>query len=311
MLVDSNQWDVIVIGGGSAGLSAALQLGRAGRRVLVIDAGESRNRFAEHMHGVLGSDGLSPLEYLERGREEVRRYGVELHHGSVTTVGEQGRLLHVETATGEHFSGRRVIAASGCRDGVADLPGMGERWGRDVLQCPYCHGWEFRGARLGVLASSTASIHQALLVRQWSERLVFFNAESGDLPVDVSARLQARGVIVESRPPSRLVVREDRLTGVELQGGDVIPVDALFTTPILKSNEEYLDGLALEREESKLGGFLKTDKAGRTSNPKVWAVGNVARPAETVPMVLAAGSAAGAAVNMDLIEEEFETALGE
>lgn len=311
MLVNTDTWDVIVVGGGPAGLSAALQLGRADRRVLVVDAGEGRNRFADHMHGVLGSDGVSPFEFVARGREEVSRYGVETLTDVVTSVSEDGDTLRVVTEKGAEFATRRLIATSGCRDGVPDVPGAIERWGRDLLHCPYCHGWESRGGRLGVLASSSASIHQAMLVRQWSDNLVFFSAAAGDLPVDVSARLAARGVLVESRAATRLIVTDDRLTGVELDGGAVIPVDALFTTPVLKSNEEYLSSLGLEREQSKLGGFVKTDKSGRTSNPRVWAVGNVARPAETVPMVLAAGAAAGAAVNMDLIEEEFELALDE
>lgn len=309
MLVKRPEWDVIIIGGGAAGLSAALQLGRAARSVLVIDAGEPRNRFAAHMHGVLGSDGLSPTEFLARGRDEVARYGVQVRRAVVTAVTDEGEGLLVAVESGERFSARRVIATSGSRDGVPDLPGAIERWGRDLLHCPYCHGYEARSSRLGVLASSSGGIHQAFLVRQWSERVTLFSAEVGDVPADAAARLAARDVVLEPRAATRLIVEDDRLAGVEVEGGDVIAVDALFTTPILRANQEFLDPLGLELERSMLGGFLRADRAGRTSHPRVWAVGNVTRPAETVPMVIAAGAAAGAAVNMDLIDEEFELAL--
>ncbi|MCW4384205.1 NAD(P)/FAD-dependent oxidoreductase [Salinibacterium sp. SYSU T00001] len=302
-------WDAVIIGGGPAGLSAALMLGRARRRVLVVDAGEPRNRFTSHVHGVLGSEGTPPIEFLARGREEVRSYGVEIRRGQVTAVTEGSERMLVATASGESFAARRVIATSGSRDGLPDIPGAGDRWGKDVLHCPYCHGWEVRGGRLGVLATSSASIHQAHLVRQWSEHVTFFSAEAGEVPEDVAARLGARGVVIDPRPVTRLATDAEGLSGAEVEGGDVVPLDALFVTPILKSNEEFLEPLELEREGSVGGDFVRVDKTGRTSNPRVWAVGNVARPIETVPMVVAAGASAGAAVNQDLIDEEFDAAL--
>src|SRR5689334_4196645 len=150
----SEKWDVIVVGGGAAGLSAALTLGRARRRVLVIDAGAPRNRFAAHAHGFLGHDGIDPAELLDRGRDEARAYGATIRLGAVERVEDADHGLAVTLAGGESLSTRALVVASGLTDVLPDIPGLAELWGKGVLHCPYCHGWEVREQRLGVLATS-------------------------------------------------------------------------------------------------------------------------------------------------------------
>ena len=306
--MENNEWDVIIIGGGAAGLSAALMLGRALRRVLVLDGGSPRNRFASHMHGVLGNEGADPLEFLSRARAEVASYGVEVRTAVVKQVTETNAGIVVETDDGGRLTARRLIAATGVRDDLPEIPGLAQRWGRDVLHCPYCHGWEVRGKRLAVLATSPMGIHNAQLIRQWSHDVVFFTAPVGPVDGAVAAQLAARNVTSDPRPVTELVIRDDALTGVRVEGGEVVDVDAVFTAATLIPQDGYLSGLELEREDSVFGSFLKVDPTGRTSHPRTWAVGNISAPAANVPISMAAGATAGAMINADLVTEDFALA---
>ena len=306
-------WDSIVIGGGAAGLSAALMLGRARRRVLVVDAGEPRNRFAAHMHGALGHDGLDPAELLRRGREEVRGYGVEVREGSATGVFDDDDPTSPGTLT-VRFTGdweasaRSIVVASGQTDQLPDLPGLREQWGVGVLHCPYCHGWQVRGKRLAVLGSTPMSVHQAQLVRQWSDDLVFLTAGAGELDHGTAARLRSRGVRLEPTPVAGILSHGGPLTGVRLEDDRVLHIDAVFVASTGQPHLDFLGGLGLETTEGPMGSYLVTDQFGQTSHPRVWAVGNVANPGATVPVSMAAGSMAGGMVNMALVNEEFDTA---
>ncbi|MET1156781.1 FAD-dependent oxidoreductase, partial [Arthrobacter sp.] len=248
--METNEWDVVIIGGGAAGLSAALMLGRALRKILVLDGGSPRNRFASHMHGVLGNEGADPLEFLSRARAEVAGYGVEVRSAIVKQVSETAAGIAVETNDGGRLTARRLVAASGVRDDLPEIPGLAGRWGRDVLHCPYCHGWEVRGKRLAVLATSPMGIHQAQLIRQWSDDVVFFTALAGPVDSDVAAQLAARNVISDPRPVTELVASDDLLTGIRVEGGEVVDVDAVFTAATLIPQDGYLAGLELEREDS-------------------------------------------------------------
>lgn len=309
-------YDAIVIGSGAAGLSAAQTLGRSLRRTLVIDAGAPRNRFAAHMHNVLGHDGVSPLELVARGRAEAEGYGVEFLSGTVAAVSETAAGLLVELAgsAGEgarRLEARAVVVATGVRDRLPELPGLAEHWGSAVLHCPYCHGWEVRGERLGVLATSPQSLHQALLVRQWSERCTVFSAGLGALEPGIERALRARGVVIEPSPVVEILEDGGRLTGVRTEDGAEYGLDAIFTTPGLEPRDGFLAALALERVDTPHGNFLRVDAAGRTSHPRVWAAGNIAQPMATVPIAAGAGSQAGIAVNAALVELDVaEAAAG-
>ena len=295
-------YDVVVAGGGGAGLNAALVLGRARRRVAVVDAGAPRNAPATHMHGFLSRDGMPPADLLAVGREEVAGYGGELLQGRVDQI-DPGFLVHL--ATGPALPARRVLVATGLRDELPELPGVGERWGKDLLHCPYCHGYEVRGQPLGVLGTGPASVGQALLVRQWSDDVVLF-PHTLDVTGDERERLTARGVPIVDSMVRRLVVDGDRLHGVELAEGQVVARAAVFVFPRMVAHDTLLTGLGCDKDED---GWVITDLSGRTSVPGVWAAGNVASPRAQVLTAAAMGSAAAIAINHDLVDEEVAHAV--
>ncbi|MBI4940373.1 MAG: NAD(P)/FAD-dependent oxidoreductase [Actinobacteria bacterium] len=299
--------DVVVVGGGAAGLSAALVLTRARRRVAVVDAGQPRNAPAARMHGFLGSDGLPPAELLARGRREVTGYGGHLVDGRATDVrrlsadGPHGPpVLEVGLADGTVLHARRVLVTTGLRDDVPDVPGVRERWGRDVLHCPYCHGHEVRDQPLGVLGGTPEAVTHAHVVRQWSGDVVYFT-DGGTLTADERRRLVAHAIGIVDDPVTRLVVDDDRLTGVEVATGQVVPRSAVFVRPRVVPHDELLTGLGCATHPS---GWVATDPTGRTSVPGVWAAGNAVNPRAQVVTAAGEGSTAAIAINDDLVEED-------
>ncbi len=255
--------DVAVIGGGAAGLSAALVLARARRRTVVIDAGEPRNAPAAATHGFLSRDGLPPAELLALGRAEVASYGGRLLADRAIAIQRVDGGFTVTLDGGEVLTARRVLVTTGLHDVLPDIPGVRERWGRDLLHCPYCHGHEVRDQRLGVLGGGAQAVTHALLVRQWSPDVVFF---SGDEPLDDGAREMLRARDIEVVEGARLVVEDDRLTGVALADGRVIGRDAVFVRPDFVPHADLLVGLACATDEH---GWVVADATGRTSQPVV------------------------------------------
>src|SRR4051794_34648879 len=246
--MELNSYDVVVVGGGAAGRSAALVLGRARRRVAVVDTGQPRNAPAAHMQGFLGSDGLPPADLLAKGRAEVIGYGVELIAGSVEAItacptrpGSRRRFL-LRLADGSRIRARRVLVTTGLRDDIPDLPGVRERWGRDLLHCPYCHGYEVADQPLGVLGGTPEAGQHALLVRQWSDDVVYFSHTSTPTPAE-REQLLARAVGIVEGPVGRLVVEDDRLQGVELADGQGVRRDAVFIRPVMVPNGDLLTAL--------------------------------------------------------------------
>jgi thioredoxin reductase len=296
-------YDVVVVGGGAAGLSAALVLGRARRRVAVVDAGSPRNAAAAHMQGFLSRDGMPPADLLAAGRAEVTGYGVELVEGQVVGI-DAGFVVRL--AAGRVLTARRILVATGVRDDLPDIPGVRERWARDLLHCPYCHGWEVRDQPIGVLGTHPGSVQHVLLVRQWSDDVIFF-AHTYDLTSAERIQLEARGIRVVSGEVARLVVDADRLTGVELVDRQVFARTAVFIRPgNVPHADGLLTGLGCEVNEA---GFATVDATGRTSAAGVWAAGNVVDPRAQVITSAGAGSAAAIAINADLVQEDVERAV--
>ena len=301
--MEASFYDVVVAGGGAAGLSAALVLGRARRRVAVVDAGAPRNAPAAHLQGFLSRDGMPPGDLLAAGRAEVSGYGVELVEDQVAGI-EAG--FFVRLAGGQVLKARRILVATGVRDELPDIPGVRQRWGRDLLHCPYCHGWEVRDQPIGVLGTQPGSLQHAQLVRQWSDDVVFFVHAYG-LTAAERVQLEARGVRVVIGAVARLVVEDDRLAGVELADGRVIARTAVFIRPgNLPHADGLLTGLGCEVNEA---GFVTVDATGRTSTSGVWAAGNVVDPRAQVITSAGAGSAAAIAINADLVHEDVERAV--
>ncbi|NEA26179.1 NAD(P)/FAD-dependent oxidoreductase [Actinomadura bangladeshensis] len=304
-MTENREREVLVIGGGPAGLSAALVLARARRDVTVVDAGEPRNATAEHMQGFLTRDGMPPAALLETGRTEVRGYGGEIVSGRVErAAGDAADGFALTLADGTALRGRRLLVTTGVTDVLPDIPGLQDRWGREVQMCPYCHGWEVRDQRIVVLASSPNSVHQASLLRQWSPDVTFLAAKA---PTgEDAARLDARGIRVVEAEARRLIADDDRVTGFELADGSVLPCDAVFVAPTWVAKDGPLTDLGCEIGDN---GFVKVDETGRTSVPGVWAAGNVTFPGGQVIMAASAGSMAAAMINADLIEADIAPKL--
>ena len=305
-----NDYDVAIVGGGAAGLSAALVLSRARRLVAVVDAGEPRNAPAAHMQGFLGSDGLPPRDLLAAGRREVSSYGGTLIDRRVTRIEPSGPeggnpLFQVVLDEGAPLRARRLIVTTGLRDELPDVPGVRERWGRDLLHCPYCHGHEVRDQPLGVLGGSSEAVMHAHLVRQWSEDVVYFSRGVG-LTGEQREQLAVRHIRVVETAVTRLVVEADHLTGVELETGEVVPRTAVFVRPGFVPHDDLLTGLGCATENT---GWVRVDATGRTSVPGVWAAGNIVNPRAQVITAAGEGSAAAIAVNNDLVEEDLRVAV--
>ncbi len=303
-----NAYDVVVIGGGAAGLSAALVLARAQRKVAVVDAGAPRNAPAQHMQGFLSRDGLPPAQLLRIGREEVTAYGAEIVHGRVTEVARAGAgpvEFRVSLEGGESITTRRLLVATGLRDVLPEIPGVHERWGRDLLHCPYCHGYEVRNQPLGVIGGTDESVQHAQLVRQWSPDVVVFTHT--DQPSDVQREeLQARGISVVDGEISRLLVADDALAGVELADGRAVPRAAVFVRPRMVPDSGLLVALGCTATDD---GWVVADATGRTTVPGVWAAGNVVNPRAQVITAAGEGSAAAIALNADLVDEDVAAAV--
>ena len=303
-------YEVVVIGGGTAGLSAALVLGRARRRTLVIDAGEPRNAPAAHMQGYLSRDGMSPAEFLALGREEIARYGVDLVRDRAVDV-TKGEDFAVALAGGATVHARRLVIATGLKDELPGVPGVAERFGRDVIHCPYCHGWEVRDQAFGVLATTPMSVHQALMVSQWSKDVTLFlhTVAESELTDDDLRRLAAAGVAVVPGEVAELVIDDDRLTGVRLTDGTTHAREALFVAPRAVPQTGLLETLGAELQETPFGAYPVVDPTGLTTVPGVWAVGNAMGFAEQVVNAASAGYRAGATINGELLMTDLDVAV--
>lgn len=335
----NDSYDVVVIGGGAAGLNGALMLARSRRSVLVIDAGSPRNAPAEGVHGLLARDGTPPAELVAQGRAEVVGYGGEVVDGVVVAVeridgsdqdsvpgladvadprgaetlagAQDSPGFRVTLADGRTVRARRLLVTTGITDVLPEIPGLREHWGHDVLHCPYCHGWEVRDRRIAVLASGPMSVHQALLFSQLSDDVVYL-AHTAQAPGDEDAeKLAARGIRIVEGEVTEVLSAADRLAGVRLADGTVLERDALVVAPRSSIRADFLTGLGLppQPHPSGMGDHLPADPVGRTAVPGVWIAGNLSEPTAQVGAASAAGAMAGAQINAELVMAETAAAV--
>lgn len=316
-------YDVVVVGGGAAGLAGAVTLARARRSVLVVDAGAPRNAPAGGVHNYLGRESTPPAQLLAAGRAEVAGYGGQVVAGTVTALRRLdatepapagGPRFRVELADGRAALARRLLVATGLVDELPDLPGLAQRWGRDVVHCPYCHGWEVRDQPIGVLATGPLAVHQALLWRQLSPDVVLFQHTAPPLTEEQAEQLAARGIRVVDGEVTGLEVTDDALTGVRLRSGEVVARRAVAVGSRVASRAELLAPLGLLPGELRLGEHvigsqIEADPTGATAVPGVWVAGNVANAQAQVLTSAAAGLTAAAAINMDLVTEDTRQAV--
>jgi len=309
--VNHEPLDVLVLGGGAAGLSGALTLARSRRAVTVLDAGEPRNAPAGGVHAFLTRDGLPPAELVRLGRAEVESYGGHIRPGTAVAARQEGALFAVDTADGETLYARRLLVATGLVDELPDLPGVRERWGRDVLHCPYCHGWEVRDQPVAVLGAGPNSLHQVKLFSQLTDDLVYLRHHAPEPTPEEAEELGALGIPVIDEEVTGLEVADDRLTGVRLADGRVIARRALVVGPRFVARSAVLEDLGVEVADHPLGGRYVTtvDPTGRTAVPGVWVAGNVTNLSAQVVAAAAEGTMAGARLNADLVEEDIARAV--
>jgi thioredoxin reductase len=279
-------------------LSAALSLTRARRRVLVFDAGDPRNARAAHMHGVLGHDGLPPGDLRQRGRAEISSYGggfIDEPVVSARVVPSGFEIFGSRTAV----TARQLVVATGLRDELPAVLGLSEQWGRGVLVCPYCDGWERRNDTIGILATGPQGVDQAQQLRQWSSSIVYFPNDLGEPSTKDLCSLELRDIRVERGRVRAVRTRDGRVEAVELLDR-VVPVDTIFTSTTMKPRDELLRLLGARTREHRGQSWIAVDADGRTSVTRLWAVGNVIDPRSNVSVSLGAGSLLAGAVNADL-----------
>ena len=294
-----SQFDVIVIGGSYAGMAAALQIARGRRQVLVIDGGVRRNRFASHSHGFLGQDGKSPSAIAEEAKAQLLEYpNLTWLQGLVDSVEKAGDSFAVTTKDNKTFSAKRLILATGVSDHLPAITGIQERWGKTVFHCPYCHGYELNQGKLGVIATSEASFHQAMLIPDWGPTTLFTN--NCFMPdADQRAQLAARGVSIETERVTEIADEQSAI--IKLESGKLVELAGLFVAPLTQPSNRIAQDLGCEIAESPMGFYVKTDEFKQTSIPGVFACGDLARPMGSVTFAVGDGALAGFATHRSLI----------
>ena len=304
--------DVCVIGGSAAGLAAALQLGRQRRSVIVVDAGEPRNSPALHMHSFLGREGRPPSDLIAVGREEVRSYGGEVLAGLVSLVSRtEAGDFRVELAGGHSVIARRVLAATGLVDELPDIDGLAEHWGRDVIHCPFCHGYEFRDQRIVQIVSHAMGLHSAGLFRQLTAQLTVVLHDAPDVDDTEVDALRASGVKIAAGSVSRIITGADgRVAAVELADDGSIGADAVVVGPRFTVRAEPFAPLGLlpAAHPTGLGDFFETDATGATKVPGLYAAGNATDPSQQVLQAAADGSRVGAMISLSLADDDVRAA---
>ncbi|MFF2554288.1 NAD(P)/FAD-dependent oxidoreductase [Nocardia sp. NPDC058058] len=298
--------DVVVIGGGAAGLSAATVLARARRTVVVVDGGEPRNAPAGHTHGFLSRDGVEPRQLLAAGRAEMVGYGGHFLSGLVTSIerSDGGFVIHTTDLV---LTARVVLVATGLRDELPSIAGVREQWGIDVLHCPYCHGYEVRDSPIAVIGGENRpfTLHQAALVRQWSDDVIFF-PNGIELTTQERHALLARDIRIDTEPVARIAVRAGRVHAVDLIDGRSVPRRTVFVGPTFLPRHELLKDLGCDLGEN---GWVTVDPTGLTNVAGVWAAGNVVDSPAQLIGAAAAGSRSAIAVNHYLLAQDIEYAL--
>ncbi|ALG84801.1 NAD(P)/FAD-dependent oxidoreductase [Gordonia phthalatica] len=304
-----NDIDVAVVGGGAAGLSAAVALGRSLRSVVVIDAGEQRNLPASTAHNVLGREGVAPRDLIAAGREEAERYAAEIVADTVVEARRDDEGFALVLASGRMIRARRILLTTGLVDHLPDIPGLADAWGATVLHCPYCHGWEVRGQRIGVLATGPMAEHQALLFHRLSDRVTVFD-HAAVLDGAARRRLAAMDVSVVDGAVGEVRVDGTRVRAV-LVGPTAYEVDAVVVGSRMHARAEVFTMLGGTVSEHPLGSVVEVDPMGRTSVDGVWAAGNVCDLSAMVGTAAGAGVKVGVALNADLIADEVRALISE
>lgn len=299
-------YDVIIVGGSFAGLSAAMQLARARRRILLVDAGRPRNRFAQASHGFLGQDGVAPARIMSEGLRQLSAYpSVDFFHGEAVSARSGGAGFQLGLQDSEDVKGRRLVLTTGVTD-TLPLASMETRWGVSVLHCPYCHGYEVRDRPIAVIASHAAAVHQGMILPDWGPT-TYFTQGVFEPTGEEAALLAARGVRIERTPVIELLGDAPATRAVRLADGRELAVEAVFTGPMTRVTSSLAEQLGCAFTDGMSGPHIQVDPMQQTSIEGVFAAGDSAQPMHNATLASAAGVMAGIAAHRSLV---FEDASG-
>jgi len=296
--------EVIIIGGSYSGMQAAMTLGRALRRVLIIDADRPCNRFAPHAHNLLGGDGISPALLREEAKKQIAAYpSIHFVDDQVTAVFKAQELFTIHTHSGQQYTSEYLVLATGLKDDLPDIPGIWECWGKSVIHCPYCHGYEFKGARTAVLASGDSDLHMISLLKQWTGQLQVFMPPPFNFSAPALAFLQAQNIGLTMGHITALHHQNGALQSITLQNDSGtsrnIPLDVLYVSPPVHQALDLRDTLGYQLTAS---GHIQVDEGRRTTVPGLYAVGDNSCRFRSLSQAIASGMAAGAMINFDFIQ---------
>ncbi|MBC8139236.1 MAG: NAD(P)/FAD-dependent oxidoreductase [Fibrella sp.] len=295
-------YDAIIVGGSYAGLSAAMQMARARRRILVVDSGKPRNRFAPASHGFFGQDGQSPKTMIEMARKQVLAYPtVRFEQGEATQATQEENGFRVTFGANRVARARRLVLATGVKDDLPEIPGMKELWGTGVAHCPYCHGYEVAGRKIAILSDKEPGVHQALLLRDWSDDVTLLLNGAGELGAEDRARLEARRVKIAAGTVARLISKGQELDAVEFADGKRLPFGALFIGTRYSLTSPLAEQLGCEIVRGAFGPTVKTDDFKQSSVPGVYVAGDAGRAMHSATFASADGVLAGVGAHQSLI----------
>ena len=300
---DNQQFDVIIVGGSYSGLAAAMALGRALRKVLIIDSGKPCNRQTPHSHNFITQDGKTPKEISTLAKHQVEQYNtVQFFNGLATNGVKTNSGFEIHTESGKKFAARKLIFATGIKDLMQDIPGFAESWGISVLHCPYCHGYEVRNELTGILGNGNYGYEFSALISNWTKDLTLYSNGPSTLTTEQTTKLQQHNIAIVEDKVEKLQHQNGYLQQIIFKGGKSAPVKAIYIqTPFIQhSSIPQLLGCQLNDD-----GYIKVDPAQKTSVPGVFACGDNTTRLRTVANSVAMGTTAGMMVNKELIEEDF------
>lgn len=297
------QYDAIIIGGSYAGLSAGMSLGRALRKVLIVDSGNPGNKQTPHSHNFLTRDGESPAKLSLKAKKEVMKYpGVNFVDGRVTAVTKPDEYYNIQTSENEIFSGKKIIFATGVLDIIPDMAGFAECWGKSIIHCPYCHGYEFKNEKTGVLGNGDAGFDQSKFIYNWSKDLVLYTNGEASLTEDQREGLERNRIEIVQKKIEGFEHKNGQIRNIIFEDQTKRPLKALYASPAIKQQTELPEELGCEFTDH---GRVKVDLFQKTNIEGIYAAGDNSSLGRAIAIAVSSGSVAGVMLNKDLIEEEF------
>lgn len=301
--MENTDFEVIIIGGSYAGLSAAMSLGRSLRRTLVINSGKPCNAQTPHSHNFLTQDGRTPEEIALLGKEQVANYPtVQFHDGLAETGRKTENGFEIATATGDTFTAKKLIFATGLKDQMPDIAGYAECWGISVIHCPYCHGYEVKNEKTGILANGGAGFEYAKLISNWTKDLTIFTNGASELTPEQTEKLSGRNIRIVDKPIALLIHKNGLLEKIVFKDQSEEPITAIYSRPAFKQHSTIPEQLGCALTET---GLIKLETFQQTTVPGIYAAGDNSHMARSVALAVSSGSMAGALINRELIEEAF------